>query len=187
MRTCLVALTVIGFGSTAFAQTPAVEASGSVSKPNAFVIGVRANGAKITGDAADLFNMGVGFGAAGGYELHFANLAVMPELAVNYTRWGLNDMVFQNVDAAWILGIMPGARVGYNVGMATPWLAFHVGLDHGGGGNGGTDKLGLDVGAGADFALGSARLGPFFAYNIDFTDNTSVNLVSFGIGGSLGL
>jgi hypothetical protein len=187
MRTCLIALSVIGLGSTAFAQTPAVEASGSVSQPNAFVVGVRANGAKITGDAADFFNMGIGFGAAAGYELHMANLAITPELAVNYTRFGVNDMLSQNGDAMWVLGVLPGARVGYNVGMVTPWLALHFGLDHGGGGNSSTDKLGMDVGAGADFALGSARLGPFFAYNIDFTDGTSVNWLSFGVGGSLGL
>ena len=188
MRTSLIALSLMVFGSTAFAQAPALQASGTTSQPNGIVVGIRVDGAKITGDAADLFNMGFGFGAAGGYELHFNNLALTPELAVNYTRWSLADIAGQSVDgSAWILGVLPGARVGYNVGMATPWLAVHFGLDHGGGGMTTTDKLGMDVGAGADFQLGSARLGPFFAYNIDFTDGSSVNWLSFGIGGSLGL
>ena len=185
MKTCLIALSLIGFGSTAFAQTPALEASGTTQKANAIVLGVGVDGAKITGDLSDGFNMGFGFGARGGYELHFANLALTPELAVNYTRWSLSDAL--GGGDAWVLGVMPGARVGYNVGMATPWLAFHVGLDHGSGGMSSTDKMGMDVGAGADFQLGSARLGPFFAYNIDFTDGTSTNWLSFGIGGSLGL
>src|SRR5438128_959829 len=122
MRACLIALSMIGFTTTAWAQTPTptLEASGTSPRSNAIRLGIRVDGAKITGDAADAFNMGFGFGAQGGYELHFANLSVTPELAVNWTRFGLSDMLTQGQggDAVWILGILPGARVGYTVGMA---------------------------------------------------------------------
>src|SRR5262249_27673261 len=150
---------------------------------HAIQIGIHVDGAKIVGDGSDPFGFGFGFGARAGYQLRFGDIQVTPELAIDWNRWGIS-LQGQDLGSAWVLGILPGARVGYSVGAATPWLAFHVGLDHGDGSGDmsqSTDKLGLDVGAGADLAFKSASIGPFVAYNIDFTDNTSIKWLSFGI------
>ena len=185
MKTLLVLVSVAGLATPAFAQDASTTTAGTAA--NGIRVGIQVDGAKITGDAADLFGFGFGFGARAGYELHMGQILLTPELAVNWDRWGV-QLMGQSTDAsAWILGVMPGVRAGYAVGQVTPYLAFHIGLDHGGGGDMSTDKLGLNVGAGADIALSKASIGPFVAYNIDFTDNTSLNWISFGIGGSLGL
>ena len=197
MKTWLVVLSMAGIATPAFAQDPAaappmgqeqtapsgtVESTGMSPKANAIVIGIQANGSKATGDVGKNFDFGFGFGARGGYELHLnPQLTITPELAINWNRWSTGPT------NAWVLGILPGARAGWALGMATPWLGLHVGLDHGDAGGFSSDKFGLDVGAGADFALSKGSVGPFVSYNIDFTDVASLQWVSFGIGGSLGI
>jgi hypothetical protein len=184
MKTLLVLVSVAGFATPAFAQDASTPTTSTAA--GGIRVGIQADGAKITGDAADAFGFGFGFGARAGYELHMGQILLTPELAVNWDRWSVN-LNGQDLGSAWILGVMPGVRAGYAMGSVTPYLAFHVGLDHGGGGMTSTDKLGLNVGGGADIALSKASIGPFVAYNIDFTDNQSTNWISFGIGGSLGL
>ena len=171
---------------------PAAQVSEAAAGTGGIRLGIQANGSKVTGDQADAFNMGFGFGVRGGYELRFGGVSLTPELEVLWTRWATADALStQGVDAGWVLGIMPGARVGYAVGPALPWFAFHVGLDHADSSGSAmaeaTNKLGIDFGAGADFALGAVGLGPFVSYNIDFTENTSISWLSFGLAGTFNL
>jgi hypothetical protein len=190
MKTMLVLLSMVGFSTSAWAQD-ASQSTGTASG-NALRVGIQVDGAKITGDAADAFGFGFGFGARAGYDLHFGNVLVTPELAINWNRWAVNDVTGQGADlgSAWILGVMPGARAGYALGTVTPYLQLHFGLDHGSGSGSNamsSDKFGIDVGAGADIALKSASIGPFVSYNMAFTDPSTTNWITFGVGGSLGL
>jgi hypothetical protein len=166
------------------ATMQATPASGS----NLIRVGIYGNAAKILGDFGDFFALGFGFGARGGYELHFGELLVTPELTVNWNRWALSD---PGTDASiWILGVLPGLRVGYTLGAVVPWLAFHGGLDHVDGGGSGMDtmnKFGWDAGAGLDLPLGSATIGPFFNYDVAYTDIDSTTWITFGVAGSFGL
>jgi len=156
-------------------------------------VGVHGNGAKMTLDFGDFFDLGFGFGARGGYELRLGDVLITPEIMINWNTFPVSDPSVGG--SLWVLGVLAGARAAYALGDLIPWVAFHAGLDHAdGGGTAGEvfNELGIEGGGCVELSLGSGiRVGPFGSYSYDFHSDGTVTApiawISFGVEGSFGL
>jgi hypothetical protein len=173
-----------GIGVEARAQEAQLSA-----RANGVTLGVEAAGAKAIGTGSEAMDLGLGFGVQGGYALRFGAVSVIPELEINYNRWGTSQAP---LDSLWILGVLPGARVAYSLDRLSVWLGVHLGLDHTGAGGCDTcsdNQFGFKVGAGADYAASASfHIGPTVAFNASETANNGLSeWITFGVGGSFGL